>query len=131
MTESSLPRRVALLVEDDRDLRSLEVALLEESLEVVEADSAEEALHYLREHADEVALLMTDIRLPCLMDGVDLAQKVSRQWPWIRVVVTSGNPGDRLADLPGTATYIPKPWRALDLLVQADRAVKEAAPAAV
>lgn len=43
------PARVALIVEDDVEIRGLAAALLEETdLEVVEAASAEEAMDYLR-----------------------------------------------------------------------------------
>ena len=116
--------KTALVVEDDRDLRDLAAALLEEtSLRVIETESAEQALYYLRERADEVAFAFVDVRLPCLMDGVDLARTVSLKWPWIRVLVTSGDPGARVDHLPRNATFMPKPWRALDVLVEAERAV--------
>jgi CheY-like chemotaxis protein len=118
---------IALIVEDDYDVRCLAAAVLEETdLRVVEADSAEEALHFLRENAQKVALVFADIRLPCLMDGVDLARTINLKWPWIKMVVTSGDPGDRLADLPRGASYMPKPWRALDVLVEAERVVQKA-----
>jgi CheY-like chemotaxis protein len=118
-------QQVALVVEDDHDVRSLAAAILEETdLRVIEADSAEEALHYLRDNAEAVALVFADIRLPCLMDGVDLARTINLKWPWIRLVVTSGDPGDRLNDLPRCASYMPKPWRALDVLIEAERAVQ-------
>ena len=69
-------RSVALLVENDRDLRSLAAALIEETdFKVVEAESAEEALFYLRQHAPEVALMMTATGLACAMDGVELARR--------------------------------------------------------
>jgi CheY-like chemotaxis protein len=114
---------IALVVEDDHEVRHLAAAVLEETdLKVVEADSAEEALHFLRDNARRVALIFADIRLPCLMDGVDLARTVSIKWPWIRLIVTSGDPGDRLSDLPRGTSYMPKPWRALDILVEAERA---------
>jgi CheY-like chemotaxis protein len=114
--------RIALVVEDDPDVRSLAAALIEETdLDVVEEDSAEGALAYLRRHASEVALVFADIRLR-RMDGIDLARIVKRDWPWIRVLVTSGNPGDRLDQLPRGARYMQKPWRALDVLIEAERA---------
>ena len=114
--------RIALVVEDDPDVRSLAAALIEETdLEVVEEDSAEGALAYLRRHAQEVAFVFADIRLR-RMDGVELARIVKRDWPWIRVLVTSGNPGDRLGELPRGARYVQKPWRALDVLIEAERA---------
>ncbi len=87
---------------------------------------AEEALHYLDDHGEEVAFAFVDVRLPCLMDGVDLARTISLKWPWIRVIVTSGSPGDRIGRLPRDAAVLPKPWRAFDVLVEAERAVAPA-----
>jgi CheY-like chemotaxis protein len=116
------PARIALVVEDDPDVRSLAATLIEETdLDVVEEDSAEAALAFLKANAGSVALLFADIRLR-RMDGVELARIVKRDWPWIRVLVTSGNPGDRLGDLPRGAKYMQKPWRALDVLIEAERA---------
>ena len=127
MGQAETPYRTALIVEDDRDLRDLAATLLEETpLRVVEAESAEQALHFLRDRADEVALAFVDVRLPCLMDGVDLARTVSLKWPWIRVLVTSGDPGARIEQLPRSATFLPKLWRPLDVLVEAERAVAHA-----
>jgi CheY-like chemotaxis protein len=120
----ALTRRVALIVEDDHDVRDLAAAVLEETdLRVVEADSAEEALYYLREHAAEVAFLFADIRLPCLMNGIDLARIVSLKWPWIKVLVTSGVVSEHIEELPRTARFLPKPWPVLEVLKEAERAV--------
>jgi CheY-like chemotaxis protein len=116
---------VALVVEDDTELRYLAVALLEETdLRVEEASSAEEALQYLRDHADEVALLFADVRLPCLMNGVDLARTVRLKWPWVRTILTSGQPLASDDGVPRDVRFIPKPWRALDVLMEAERASK-------
>ncbi len=117
--------RVALIVEDDHDVRGLAAALLEESdLAVVETSSAEEALAYLREHADRVAFLFADVRLSRLMSGIDLARMVGLKWPWIEMVLTSGAPigTDEVAQVPREVHYMPKPWRALDILMAAERA---------
>jgi DNA-binding response OmpR family regulator len=123
MEQPETQARVALVVEDDPDIRSLAAALIEETdLDVVEEDSAEGALAYLKKHAGGVALLFADIRLH-RMDGVDLARIVKRHWPWISVLVTSGAGGDRIRDLPRGARYMPKPWRAIDVLIEAERAV--------
>jgi len=120
-------RRVALVVEDDVDLRFLAVALLEETdLRVEEASSAEEALQYLRAHADEVGLLFTDVRLPCLMSGLDLARTVRLKWPWVRTILTSGAPLEGKDDLPREVRFMPKPWRALDVLVEAEKIARPA-----
>jgi CheY-like chemotaxis protein len=115
-----------LIVEDDKELRSLAVALLEETdLRVVEASSAEEALHCLNYLADEVVFLFAAVRLPCLMSGVDLARTVRLKWPWIGIVLTSGAPLDEDLDKGlRQVRFMPKPWRALEVLVEAERAVR-------
>jgi len=120
------PRCIALIVEDDFEVRELAAALLEETdLRVVEASSAEEALDYLRDHAEEVAFLFADIRLPCLMSGVDLARTVRIKWPWVRTVLTSGlSPDEGLGDMPRDVRFMPKPWRALEVLMEAERAAQ-------
>jgi CheY-like chemotaxis protein len=126
MAQDAEGTRIALVVEDDNELRALAAALLEETdLGVVEAASAEEALHYLTHQAGEVAFLFADVRLPCLMDGVDLARTVSLKWPWIRTVLTSGAPlDDDLDKALRQVRFMPKPWRALDVLMEAEKAVQ-------
>ena len=120
------PPRIALIVEDDFEVRGLAAALLEETdLKVIEASSAEEALDYLRRHAEEVAFLFADIRLPCLMDGLDLVRTVRLKWPWVRTVLTSGRPLDQQeADVPRDVRFMPKPWRALEVLMEAEKAAQ-------
>jgi CheY-like chemotaxis protein len=120
------PARIALVVEDDANVRGLAVALLEETdLEVIEASSAEEALDYLRMHADDVAFLFADMRLPCLMTGLDLARAVRLKWPWVRTVLTSEGPlEDGSSDVPRDVRFMPKPWRALEVLMEADKAAR-------
>ncbi|MFD0464203.1 response regulator [Microvirga aerilata] len=115
-----------MIVEDDKELRALAVALLEETdLQVVEASSAEEALQYLRYNAGDVAFLFSDVRLPSLMDGVDLARTVRLKWPWIKTVLTSGAPLEEDLDKAlRQVRFMPKPWRALEVLMEAEKAVK-------
>ncbi|MGF9764833.1 response regulator [Microvirga sp. 0TCS3.31] len=119
--------RKALIVEDDMEVRALAVALLEETdLAIVEASSGEEALHYLHHHAEEVAFLFSDVRLPCVMDGVDLARMVRLKWPWVRTVLTSGAPlEDEHERALRDVKFMPKPWRALDVLVEAEKANRQ------
>ena len=126
MGQAIEPYRVALIVEDDFEVRGLAAALLEETdLKVVEASSAEEALDYLRLHSDDVAFLFADVRLPCLMDGLDLVRTVRLKWPWVRTVLTSGRPLDQLeGDVPRDVRFMQKPWRALEVLMEAEKAAQ-------
>ena len=116
--------RIALIVENDMELRALAVALLEETdLRVVEASSAEEALQYLRDNAGSVAFLFSDVRLPCVLDGIDLARTVRLKWPWIRTVLTSDVPLEKDLDkVLRQVRFMPKPWRALEVLMEAEKA---------
>ena len=123
------PTRIVVVAEADPVLRELVVALLEESvLDVVACASAEEAVAQIDAPPPQIAQLFTHVRLAGAMDGVQLACLASRAWPDIRLVVTSGGAGDRLGDLPGQAVYLEKPWRALDVLVQVDQAVRHLDP---
>src|SRR3954454_361002 len=92
---------IALIVEDDPDVRELAAALLEEAaLDVVEVESAEAALECLQERGGEVAMIFVDIRLSGRMDGVQLAKAACTLWPTIRIVLTSGTTADRRDELP-------------------------------
>ena len=127
MAQANRTATTALVVEDDPEIRSLAGAMLEETeLNVVEVASGEEALAYLDEHGDEVALIFADVWLSGRLDGVELARAVQRRWPRVKMLVTSGNAGDRLRELPREAQFLPKPWRALDVLVAAEKAVAHA-----
>jgi CheY-like chemotaxis protein len=123
MGQTRPQRRTALIVEDDADLRELSAALLEESeLDTIECESAEAALATMLLRGQDVAMIFADIRLPGVMDGVDLAREVKLRWPHLTVVLTSGNPGGRLDKLPPGVQYMPKPWQPLNVLMVAERA---------
>ena len=114
---------IALIVEDDPALRELGAALLEETeMRVIECEDAEKAMAVLAQEGENVALVFADIRLPGLLDGVDLARRIKAVWPHVSIVVTSGYSARRPDALPDNIAYMPKPWLALDVLMQAERA---------
>jgi CheY-like chemotaxis protein len=113
---------IALVIEDEPQVRSLAATILEETdLRVVETETAEEALAFLRNAAPDVAMIFADVKLPGGIDGIDIARIAAASWPWIKVVLTSGAMDRSLKELPSTTTFMPKPWRALDVLIQAER----------
>ncbi len=129
MSTTQVDPHIALVVEDDPHVRELATALLEETkLDVVEVESAEAALDCLRERGGEVAMMFADIRLQGTMDGAQLAKAASTLWPTIRIVLTSGAASTSLDGLPESVTFIPKPWRGLDVLVQAEKAIHQPQP---
>ncbi len=126
MSHRQVDPHIALVVEDDPHVRELAAVLLEETkLDVVEVESAEAALDCLRERGGEVAMIFADVRLQGTMDGVQLAKAACTLWPTIRIVITSGAAGASLEGLPERVTFMPKPWRGLDVLVEAEKALNE------
>jgi CheY-like chemotaxis protein len=116
-------KRIALIVEDDADLRQLTALLLEESeFDTVECESAEAALAVMLLRGKDVSIVFADIRLPGVMDGVDLARELKMRWPHLIVILTSGNPGERLEHVPPGVQYMAKPWQPLNVLMAAERA---------
>ena len=111
---------IAVVVEDDEMQRELVALLLEESgLGVIECESAEAALKVLERMGASVAIMFTDVNLAGRTDGVELARYARHHYPNIHVIVTSGLSLPRR--LPEGATFMPKPWLALDLLREAAR----------
>jgi CheY-like chemotaxis protein len=111
----------ALVVEDDDIQRSMVALLLEEcEMKVIECDSGEDAARVLNESGSDLAMIYADVHLPGDMSGIDLVRLATQKYPGIHVVITSG---DLSLKLPTGATFMPKPWRALDLLREAERSI--------
>ena len=105
-------------------MRGLTAALLEEGeLETIECESAEAALAIMLIRGRDIAMIFADIRLPGVMDGLDLAREVKMRWPLLAVVLTSGHPRERFGELPPGVAYMPKPWQPLNVLMIAEQAL--------
>lgn len=119
MSDARQPGRkpVILVVEDQPDERFLAATLLEDTgFTVIEAETADRALAILNDRADEVSVVFSDVRTPGPIGGFELARIIGVTWPKVRVLLTSGDAGDQPSDLRVSATFIPKPWRAEDIL---------------
>lgn len=82
-----------LLAEDDDSVRSFVTrALTLEGHEVVQAVDGALALEALQN--DSFDLLLTDIAMP-VMDGIQLALNVARDYPGLRVLMMSGYADER------------------------------------
>ena len=105
-----------LVVEDDPMIRLDAVTLISASgHDVVEMESADQALAYVWRHPRRVAAIFSDIELPGNTDGLDLARTVSLHWPHIRLLMTSGQRAESLK-LPPATRFLPKPWLPLHVL---------------
>ncbi|WLG64868.1 response regulator [Pseudomonas sp. FP1762] len=98
-----------LLVEDDEILRSVMAQAVELlGYTVIERTSADEALMAL-ESAAAFSLVITDVRMPGKLDGLDLGKAIWFRWPCLPVVIMSGNTVLAPGFLPSHARFLTKP----------------------
>lgn len=111
------PSRTVVVIEDEFLVRDHAVVILEElGFDIADFATAEEAMAFLEGSGGAASVLFTDVRMPGGRDGVHLAHEVHERWPWIALIVTSG---ERLPDgsnLPENAAFLPKPWMPLEII---------------
>lgn len=114
--------KLVVLVEDEpivRDLAACELA--DRGFTVVEFASADDALPWLRQHGDTPSVVVTDVQMPGVLNGLQLVDILGRLWPSLAVLVTSGGPLVNPALLPPSAKFVAKPWRVADLAARVQR----------
>jgi two-component system cell cycle sensor histidine kinase/response regulator CckA len=113
-----------LVVDDEPAICSLVKKLLErEGYAVLIAGDAETATHIYEEHSAEVALLLTDVKMPG-MNGLELADRILRKKPQLRVLFMSGSPGAT-----GGLACIAKPFTRAQLIGRVGMALYRLPPA--
>lgn len=118
-THNSVSRRTVVVVEDELLVRDLAVCELEDNgFSVVEFDSAEAALPYLREHGGEAAVVVTDVQMPGSLNGLELVAILDDLWPGVPVLITSGGPLVDPRRLPACAAFLRKPWLPEDMVAR-------------
>ena len=111
--------RVALVVEDECLVRDVMVSELKASgWSVVETATGEEVLALLA--ANEVDVLLTDIRLAGSMSGWDVAHAVRAIEPHLPVIYASGNPSDAALRVEGSL-FFSKPYLPSDIVTACHR----------
>ena len=98
-----------LVVEDDAMMRTkLTEELQNAGYLVVEASDATEAVEMLAVRRD-VKIIISDIRMPGPIDGVELCRRARSTYPGIKVVLSSGEPN--AADSTAHDGFFLKPYR--------------------
>lgn len=112
---------VILVVEDDTDLRATTgLALQELGYTVLEASNGDTALQVLHE-TPQIDMLFTDVIMPGVILGPELAARARAIKPGIRVLMTTGYQGDPLLAKAGSLireAMIAKPYRNEDLALK-------------
>lgn len=110
--------QIAVVVEGDDEQRHLLGTIFEESeVRVMACGSAAEAVRLMEKVGADTVFMFAD-----LSDSRRLAHEVEHRWPHTRLVTTApeGRPGTAR---PRRAREIDRPWRALDLIVELERAI--------
>jgi PAS domain S-box-containing protein len=108
---------VVLAVDDNADVRAAVAAYLRElGYRVETAENAEMAMQKIRTPA-KIDLLFTDVIMPGGINGKELAEAARQVRPDLKVLFTSGFPGDSLGnvELEAGAALLGKPYRRIDL----------------
>lgn len=104
-----------LVVEKDVLVRTLITdEIREHGYTCIEADKADDALDVLHSHV-RVDLLLTSLRLPGTLDGNALARLVRAEFPFIKILMLSGeSPDPSVSDV--LDAYLPKPFLSAHLI---------------
>ena len=117
--------KIVVIIEDEFLIRELAVCELEDGgYTVVEFDSADAALPYLRQHGGNAALILTDVQMPGQLNGLQLLDILTQLWPGVPVLVTSGGPLVDPRKLPQRAAFISKPWRPDEMVERVNQIVE-------
>ncbi|WP_158896078.1 MULTISPECIES: response regulator [unclassified Pseudomonas] len=115
---ASTANLLAVVAEDELLLQALvREVLRQEGFHVETFGTADAALQFLDLHWQQVNVVVSNVRMPGVIDGVQLARIVSERWPGVPFVLMSGYAGQR-TDIPSGIPFLHKPWT-LDQLTEA------------
>lgn len=108
---------IALFVDDEANIlaalsRELRAWSKRESLAIKTANSSQEALDFLEASADQVRIVVSDLKMPVML-GSDLLLKIREKWPNIVTILLTGySEAEEVmkAVKAGIYSYILKPW---------------------
>jgi signal transduction histidine kinase/ActR/RegA family two-component response regulator/HAMP domain-containing protein len=108
-----------LVVEDESVLREMARDFLKDAgYRILEASSGREALQVWTTHQNDIDLLLTDMKMPEGVSGMELAEQMIASRPRLRVIFTSGYSDDMVSPeilARNNARFLPKPYAYADL----------------
>jgi CheY-like chemotaxis protein len=108
-------KKTVLVADDEPTVRGfVRAILLRQGYEVLEAEDGVAAYELLQRHRDGIDALLADVQMP-RMDGITLGQKVSAEYPRIKVLYISGYIADPPKHIP-SRHFLPKPFAAETLV---------------
>jgi CheY-like chemotaxis protein len=108
------PGKTVLLVEDDEAVREVtRLVLQDRGCRILEAGDSAEALRLWQENRDSLDLLIVDLVIPGLVDGLQLANRLRAERADLKVILTTGFAGSAfIAELEASrgVEFLPKPF---------------------
>ena len=121
-----MAKHIILCVDDEIDNVEALERLFRKKYTVLKATSGQQALQLLDQHPGEIALIITDQRMP-EMTGVDFLQKTLENFPdTVRILLTGYTDLESVIAAVNQGQiyrYLTKPWDPVDLINTVDHAV--------
>lgn len=107
-------------LEDDnslRDILKVAISTTDPNVEVEQFPNSDDAVNYIRQHAEDIDLFVLDIRVPGALDGMGVAQVIRDLGSPAPIIVASAYEKpceDLFSSL--ECEWMPKPWN-FDVMV--------------
>ena len=111
-------KETILVVEDGDAVRNLVcLMLVQNGYRVLEARDGHHALRVCETHPEPIQLVLTDLVMPN-MEGAELAERLRRARPDLRIVLMSGYTDEPVVQRLGrhSAAFLPKPFTSVELV---------------
>ena len=117
-----------LVLDDEAGVRAaIRLQLRDTRLDVLEAESAQQAIDLLRDNALSIDIIICDVRMPGI-SGVEAVDVFQSEYPTTPVIVLTGFPDVALAvdfmKKQGVVDYLTKPVEKDKLIAVVERAVQ-------
>jgi two-component system cell cycle sensor histidine kinase/response regulator CckA len=114
----SLLKETILVVEDGDAVRNLVcLMLVQNGYRALEARDGHHALRVCETHPEPIQLVLTDLVMPN-MQGADLAERLRRARPGLRILLMSGYTDEPVVQRLGrdSVAFLPKPFTSVELV---------------
>lgn len=106
-----------LICEDEPGVRASIKLTLQDEHNIALADSGDACLNILKNDADNIGIVLLDIKMP-LMNGLDVLSAIKKTYPWMPVIMITGyrmHDTAQEATIRGAVSYIVKPFETKEI----------------
>lgn len=128
LAESRGKRHTILAVDDEENNLSLIRRTLRSNYDILIASSGEQALEIIKEHGNEISLIVSDQKMP-IMEGTEFFKRISEKYPHIiKILLTGHSNVDILVEAINEChlfQYILKPFEPEQLCMIVENGIKK------